>query len=324
MSPLLVIAGLSDPGPAAHAELPQLPGLSELLRLSDAAGMAADWRSGMLRDLGCTEHSQQSPAAIAAAALSLPAGAAVCMATPVHAVAGLNRVHLHAAGALQLDVEHSAAFATGFAAQFGDDLRLHALEGGWLIEAACAIAADDEDPLNVLGMPLERAAARSAEQRQLHLLGAEIEMWLAALPLNRDRARRGELPANLLWMWGGGRVGPQPRGTASSLCLYSADSDPWLTGCASLVGATRLPLAGWDVVPRPRDAVIVLQATAATDAKQLQHWDEQWFQPLVRDLRARRIAALRLRVGRRALYVRRRLWSAPWRRGRHWWQVAAA
>src|SRR5689334_3958559 len=108
MSPLLVIAGLPDLQPASPSELPALPALDELLRLADSAGIDADWRSGMLRDLGAGELSDEAPAAIAAAALQLPVGAGVCLAAPVHAVAGLSRVHLHAAGSLQLNAQQSA------------------------------------------------------------------------------------------------------------------------------------------------------------------------------------------------------------------------
>lgn len=325
MPPLLVIAGLPDLSLASHTELPALPALSELLRLADPAGVDGDWRSGLLRDLGLAPWSGESPATIAAAALPLPAGVAVCLATPVHAVAGLSRVHLHAAGSLHLDARDSAAFAAGFAAQFGDELRLHPLAGGWLIEAEWADAAGDGDPAAVLGMPLERSAARSAEQRRLRRLGAEIEMWLADLPLNRERIRRGQLAVNLLWLWGGGRVREIQHQPLSSLRMHAAQNDPWLAGCATLLGAAVAPLPqGWAAVPLVEHAAILLQANPTTDAAQLQRWDEQWFQPLLRDLRAGRITTLTLRCGRRAMRVRRRLWSAPWRRARPWWQAATA
>jgi len=326
MSPSLVIAGLPDLSPAADSRLPELPALSELLRLGDARGVDPDWRSGLLRDLGREELGAEAPAAIAAAALSLPPGAGVCMATPVHAVAGMSRVHLHASGELRLDAAQGAALMAAFATQFGDELRLHAVAGGWLAEGACAAAADDDDPLNLVGMPLQRSAACSPQQRQLRRLGTEIEMWLAALPLNDERVRRGELPVNLLWLWGGGRVRITPaQRPYSSLSLHASVEDAWLAGCAALCGFTVLPLPQtWDAMPQAHEAIIVLQASASTDAGQLQRWDEQWFAPALRDLRGRRIAALRLRCGRRAWHVRRRPWSAPWRRARQWWQAASA
>lgn len=328
MSPLLVIAGLPDLPPDSRVELPALPALEELLRLGDGGAADRNWRSGMLRDLGADTLVGEAPAAIAAAALQLPAGAAVCLAAPVHAVAGLSRVHLHAAGSLRLDAQQGAEFAAAFAVQFGDELRLHPLAGGWVLEGACAAAAHDGDPLDLLGMPLERIAAQSSEERQLRRLGAEIEMWLAALPLNEARRRRGELSVNLLWLWGGGRVGADHVRPRPALRLHALGGDPWLAGCAALFGAGVEPLAErWMTPPRVkaggdaavRDA-IVLQAGGA-DRAQLQRWDEEWFAPLLEDLRAQRIDALTLRLGRRAWRVHRRLWSAPWRRRQSWWQA---
>lgn len=326
MPPLLVVAGLPDLSPEPSMVLPELPALSELLRLADPGGVDVDWRRGLLRDLGGGEFAADAPATIAAAVLALPSGTPVCLATPVHAVAGLSRVHLHAAGALHLDVEQSAAFASGFAAQFDGELRLHRAGGGWLIEAACAAEASDDDPLNLLGMPLERVGARSAQQRQLRRLGAEIEMWLADLPLNAERIRRGELPVNLLWMWGGGRVSERmAQRRHSPVRVHAADDDPWLAGCVALLGMTHVPLPeGWDAASQPRDTVILLQASPMTSGEQLLRWDEQWFGPLLRDMRAQHLGSVSLRFGRRALHVRRRLWSAPWRRRRPWWQAVSA
>ena len=322
---MLVISGLPAPPQDSHANLPALPGLGELLRLADPGTSDHDWRSGLLRDLGAAEWANEAPAAVAAASLPIRPGTGVCLAVPAHAMIGISRVHLHAAP-LQLDPVHMAAFAVAFEAQFGDEARLHTVGNGWLMEAACAVAASDDDPLHLLGQPLERLAAQSVEQRRLRRLGAEIEMWLADLPINAERVKRGQLPVNLLWLWGGGRV----RGLAlppgsSSLRLHAQQGDAWLAGCAALTGATMSPLdGGWQAVKHPQDSVIVLQVTAMTDAAQWLRWDEQWFQPLLRDLHARRINALTLRFGRRALQVRRRLWSAPWRRRRPWWQVATA
>jgi hypothetical protein len=109
------------------------------------------------------------------------------------------------------------------------------------------------------------------------------------------------------------------------LRLHAAQADPWLTGCAALAGVTPLPLPDtWDAVSQPEDATIVLRAGSVSDGGQWSRWEERWFQPLLRDLRAQRIAELKLRFGGRLLQVRRRLWSAPWRRSRPWWQRVTA
>jgi hypothetical protein len=246
-----------------------------------------------LQDLDAQGHGGESAATIAA--LTMPAlrpGAGVCLATPVHAVVGISRVYLHAAGVLRLDPEQSALFRAAFAQEFGsDNLRLHALRDGWLLEAPCAMVADADDPANLLGAPLERAVATTAEQRALRLLGAEIEMWLAGMALNRERERRGEPVINQLWFWGGGVV--------------------------TLPSAQR-----WGELQGGEKMLALISAVAPdTGALQLEQLEADWFAPALRDLQSRRITALQLRFGGDAWQVRRRPWSGLWRRARPWWQV---
>jgi hypothetical protein len=325
MPPQLVIPGLPVADSAAEG-MPDLPALEELLRLAGPAGAAVDWRRGLLQDIGAAEWADAAPASIAAAALSLPADAGVCLAVPVHAVAGVHRVHLHGAGAIRLDAGECQEFATGFAAQFGGELRLHALASGWVLEGESAAAASDADPLELLGAPLQRSAATSPPQRQLRRLGAEIEMWLADLPWNARRQRRGDLPVNLVWLWGGGRVRPdRVHAPHPALRIHAAQPEPWLAGCAALAGGEVLPLpASWSALADPESALVVLGAGTWIDASVLLRWEAQWFEPALEALRSGRIAQLDLRLGRRVLRVRRRVLQAFWRRARPWWQAARA
>ena len=112
MSPLLVMPALPRTADVAHEALPALPALCELLRLADASGPDPGWRAGLLRDLGA--GPQVFPeAVIAASALQIDPASAVCLVAPVHAVAGMHRVHLHAAGILQLAAEERSALCRG-------------------------------------------------------------------------------------------------------------------------------------------------------------------------------------------------------------------
>ncbi|HMA12612.1 MAG TPA: hypothetical protein VKO83_12035 [Steroidobacteraceae bacterium] len=320
MPPLLVIPAMPRTAQTAREALPALPALSELLRLADGADRDADWRSGLLRDLGAGAQPNLPEAVVAAGALRIPAGSSVCLAAPVHAVAGMHRVHLHAAGILELQDDERAALAEGFAAQFGPELRLHAAGNQWLLEALCAVAADDTDPAGWAGAPLERQPASSPEQRQLRRLGAEIEMWLAEQPVNERRRRRGQLPVNLLWLWGGGvvrarQVPPAP----PAVQLFGDASDAWLAGCAALAGGVVKPLpAGWSGV-EDGGAVVVLHSSP--DAPGIEAWDSAWFAPALEDLRAGRLPALRLRVGRRLHEVRDGSLRRLLRRRQPWWQA---
>lgn len=322
MPPLLVIPAFPRTADAALGALPPLPALGELLRLADASGPDADWRSGLLRDLGA-RVSRVPEAVVAAAALGVPGGRNVCLAAPVHAVAGLHRVHLHAAGILSLTLDERAEMAAGFAAQFGGEPRLHGAGNQWLVEADWAGAADETDPADWAGAPLERRPASGAEQRQLRRLGAEVEMWLADLPLNARRRSRGQLPVNLLWMWGGGQVPVSGVATAApAIRLFGAGEDAWVAGCAALWGGSVLPLpAAWSGIDE-RDCAVVLPA--ADDAAQLLEREEAWFAPALEALRAGRLESLRLRIGRRVHHVRRGGIRRLLRRRRAWWQAVQA
>lgn len=323
MPPLLVIPTLPRAAQIAGEALPELPALAELLRLADVTDADAGWRRGLLRYLGADADADLPEAVVAASALGIPAGSSVCLAAPVHAVAGLHRVHLHAAGILELPEDERQALAEGFIAQFGPDLRLHAAGSQWLLEAGCAVSADDTDPAEWIGAPLERQPAGSPAQRQLRRLGAEIEMWLAELPVNDRRRRRGQLPVNLLWLWGGGVVrARQALPAAPAMQVFGDASDPWLAGFATLGGGAVRPLpAGWSGVDAG-SAVVVLHSGAGLPG--IQAWESAWFAPALEDLRAGRIPSLDLRVGRRLHRVRNGALRRLLRRRQPWWQAVGA
>jgi len=321
MPPLLVIPAISRHAAAGNDALPTLPALSELLRLADRDSADTDWRNGLLRDLGAAAGNLPE-AVVAAAALQVPAGRGVCLVAPVHAVAGMHRVHLHAAGMLDLADDERAELAAGFTAQFGPELELKGTGSQWLLDADCAVAADETDPAGWLGAPLERRPASSPAQRLLRRLGAEVEMWLADLPLNARRRSRRQLPVNLLWMWGGGRVPardsmPAPAATP----LHGATEDAWLAGCAALWGGTVSPLpADWPAASAGSTVVL----PTVQDGAQLLALESGWFAPALAALDAGRIESLRLRVGPQLHRVRAGRLRRLLRRRRPWWQALEA
>jgi hypothetical protein len=321
MSPLLVMPALPRTADVAREALPALPALCELLRLADAGVPESGWRSGLLGDLGAGPR-QFPDAVIAASALGIAPASSVCLVSPVHAVAGMHRVHLHAAGILPLAAGERAALAEGFAAQFGPELKLHDAGNQWVLEAGCAMAADDTDPLDWAGAPLERRPASSPEQRLLRRLGTEIEMWLASLPANLRRSP-GNLPVNLFWMWGGGVMparGELPR--LPDVKIHGAVDDAWLAGCAALAGGSVTPLPhAW---PREGGTGRVMVLPAATDASQLLALEAAWFLPALEYLRADRLETLGLRLGRRLYRVRFSPIRRLLRRSRPWWLAVDA
>lgn len=335
MPPLLVIP---DPAPAEAAVLPELPALSGLIRLGTLAP-DEEWRAGLLRDLGAAALQGIAPGAIAAQALSPRPENPVCVATPAHVVAGMSRVHLHGAGLVDLLPVDRSRLLKEFHEVFGAEMQLLEAGEGWVLQAPWAAAADDGDPAQLRGEPLSRLPAATPQAKALRCAGAEIEMWLAGLGWNQARARTGQLPVNILWLWGGAETGNAFSGLPPGVPLYGTQLfarsvDPWLAGLAALAGFPVQPLpSDWNqaltqcVTPQravTQNMAILLQSSTAPDASQWLEWERCWFEPALRALRDRKVACVTLRLGRRSWQARPNVWRTFLRRSRPWWQAMVA
>jgi hypothetical protein len=321
---------LVDPGERAGAAsaLPELPVLSALLRGATRLPAASDWRHGVLAALAVPQSAGMSPAAMAARAIpGLSAGIGICLAMPVHAVAGISRMFLATADGFVLAAAEREALRQAFNVEFGGpDLHLHAAGSGWLLQAPFGAAADDASPESLIGAALARTPALADAGRSLRRLGAEVEMWLAGLPLNRDRERRGAPPINCIWFWGGAIAGPLPRpGLLPGSLFSNVEPDAWLAGLAGYCGTPLQQALTWGDVREPAGALVILQPQLLGEVmQQLTTWEAAWLEPVRRDLAARRVPALRLQIGASA-------WQLPaprltrWlRRARPWWQAVSA
>ncbi len=85
--------------------------------------------------------------------------------------------------------------------------------------------------LSVLGKPANPFIEQTREQLGWYKLLNEMQMFLHAHELNQDRERRGLLPINSLWFWGGGRL---PDDVDDSLAWYC--DDPVLNRFAESLG----------------------------------------------------------------------------------------
>jgi hypothetical protein len=285
---------------AARAALPVLPVLSALLARARHLPGRAHWRAGVLAGCGApaaaTDLEQAAVAARAVAALAKDA--AICMVAPLHVVAGISRVHLPPDGRLQLEAGELLRWTDAFNRELGgSQLQLHAVAGGWLLAAPFADGARDPAPEVLLGEPLARAAARDDAERALRRLGAEVEMWLAAHPLNREREARQLPPVNSLWFWGGARaVALPPLPLAPRLLCVAGEPDAWLAGLAAYCAAPLLRVAAWPDLPSRDSTLLVLPHLAGS----LRHWaglDAQWFEPAAQALRDGDVDTLRLQIG---------------------------
>jgi hypothetical protein len=327
MTLLLVIPELdqliADLDPTQGASLPQLPGLSALLRWG-RSNVAQDWRASTLRFAGRAAHPTPAPSAVASWALpNVVTGASICMVTPLHVVAGMSRVHLAPDGILELESEEMASLSSAFAREFqAPDVQLQWVGSEAVLQAPFAAAAQEPDPLTLRGKSLQRDPALDANTRQLRRFGAEMEMWLAGLALNRQREQRGKGAVNCLWMWGGGLATAAIAGAAQTALCSTEPQDAWLQGLArvtdGLVGNAKSWQTSADASPR----VVLLQASR-TGTLPLLDWERDWFAPVAEAVRNQQLAALQLCTGQMTSQIPRavRLW--PWQRPLPWWQQLA-
>lgn len=284
---------------AAVAALPPMPVLSALLARARRLPEVAHWHAGVLAGCGAPAAvADVAAAAVAARAVDeVVPDAPVCLVEALHVVAGISRVHLPPEGRLQLDADEVSRWADAFNREFGaPGLRLHAVAGGWLLAAPFADGARDPAPEALVGEPLTRAAARDEAERALRRLGAELEMWLAAHALNREREARQLPPINALWFWGGARAVPLPPLARPPRAIAVAGApDAWLAGLAAHCAVSLRRVAAWG----EWSAGAMLLALPHPPGS-LQHWAEleaRWFEPAAQALRDGSLDALRLQIG---------------------------
>jgi hypothetical protein len=308
------------------AGLPDLPALGRLLRHSRRLPVAADWRAGVLAALGGDPAT--APAAVAAHAIAgIAPHQPLCLAAPLHVVAGLSRVHLPPGGRLVPEASEEEAWCAEFNREFGSSqVQLHvATPGGhWLLAAPFAQGARDDAPEALEGEPLRRVAARDTDERALRRLGSEVEMWLSDHALNRAREARGLPAVNALWFWGGARAAVRAPLAHAGLYASNLAPDAWLAGLARQGAAQARRLERWEQLvasgASAENALVVLMPSPAEPAATFwQHMEQDWFAPLQQALAAEQLPALRLQIGgsawqwpRRSLLRHLSLRRAPW------------
>jgi hypothetical protein len=325
-----------------------LPALTRIARFAGVSPLAGDWRGWLAGWLGRADvaaAASTTPAVIAAA--GLPASAAlpppigsVWLATPLHLVAGLSSVHLDYRGLLKLDAATLATLCHDFDADFAErGFSLRQLAGGGLI--ACGPTFGDLpvtcDPARLLGGGIAGSTVHGPGATPLLMLGAELEMWLHAHPLNAVRARRHEAPLTTLWLWGGGAplaaptlrsAAPVAHADATFMTVFG--EDPVIPGLCALSGARQRAPAGsaHDILnsgAARTAAVIQLFHTEkpqpATLLDLLQHLDERVLAPVVTALKDGVIRQLTLIANDRCSVLTARDGLRFWRRSRGPWAV---
>jgi hypothetical protein len=238
-------------------------------------------------------------------------------ADPVYLEAGRDSLVMHAGLGLRRNE------AERLAAELNESLALD----GWLLKAPSperwylkppAEASVTTTPLaEAIGRNIHPLLPRGPDHQAWHSRLNELQILLHTSPVNAEREARGELPANSVWFWGGGRL---PRVTSAGWAAVFAQ-DPLCLGLARLAGvpAHPLPTGGVQLLGEVHagTALVVLESLRAAPAETLDRLCDLWLVPLIAAVHRGAITALTLvsDQGPMFRYLRRHRWRV-WRRGR--------
>lgn len=165
-------------------------------------------RSVLLQRLGRADLADLSIAQLLATACGAESGALTMrpwLLSPLHCVAGLDRLHLPADGLLALPLPQWAELCRSLVQELGDGrLTVRPLDGctalleGVAFDDLRSVATED-----LYGTDLRACQPAGPGAAQWRALQGEIELWLHAHPVNRERERAGQPRVTTLWLWGG-------------------------------------------------------------------------------------------------------------------------
>lgn len=282
-----------------------LPALEKLL----ARGAGSDLPVATLETWLCAAFGTEAVAPVTLLAEGGHPGAAYWLrADPVHLMLRGSEVILHPVNSLDADE----------AGQLCDSLNRHFTGEGlhftspqphhWYLRLEQAPALATYPVGQVAGRDVRAFLPHGGDALHWHRLFNEIQMLLAAHPVNAAREARGDWVINSIWPWGGGTA---PERLMRPCARVYTDS--WLAAAfAKAAGITPLPLpgdgAGWGMERGAGgDAGITLMvwdglrhALQHGDLGEwrdsLQRFEDQCAQPLLHDLRMGRIEKVTLDV----------------------------
>lgn len=209
-------------------------------------------------------------------------------ADPAHVRADRGAARLLAVGELGLDMDDTAQLTAELRKLFGDD--------GFVFEAPHperwyvgvpreARLPTFTDPDTAFGADILAHLPRGDGEARWRRLLNEAQVLLHQHPLNAERAARGRLPVNSLWLWG---AGPVPDWVRTPIATLVSD-DPLLLGLAKLANVAVAPadpvvLTEWS---RP----VLIDLRRRRDAAAL---DAEWMAPAFEALRRRRFESITL------------------------------
>ncbi|MEX0607485.1 MAG: hypothetical protein WD382_03800 [Halofilum sp. (in: g-proteobacteria)] len=251
-------------------------------------------------------------------------------ADPVHMRIDTSRARLFAGYALDLQAQEARQLIEALNVHFeADGLHFEApAPDRWYLGLDAAPGIDTYAPTEVVGRNVDAFMPSGKDARIWRSRINEAQMLMHDAPINAERQRAGALPANSVWLWGGGQA-PLPREAPAEVLA----DDPLTRGLARLAvdgsepRRSSLPTnaASWE--PRPGTSLAVewglrdplLHGDPEAWIERLQRLETDWLVPLIERLRAGEYDELLIDPadGRRFRVTRRAL-GRFWRRVRPW------
>ncbi|NNM81036.1 MAG: phosphoglycerate mutase [Burkholderiales bacterium] len=210
-------------------------------------------------------------------------------ADPVHLQLMRDRFVLIGGELLPVSGEETARLIETLNRHFAEDGFQFSIEqGAWILEIPEDPGISTTPLSEVMGRDISKHLPQGEDAMRWNHVLNEIQMLLHDHPVNEEREKRGELPVNSLWLWGGGSGSE----TASSGYASVRSNDP----LANLLAArTGIPCG-----PVPEDAENWISSLAAGEHllvlgdlflpikyRDENEWDgrlrmleQQWFSPL--------------------------------------------
>lgn len=327
---ILVLRDFFTTEPLTRGSEPRarLAALERMLATAQHSRLGSDWRAALAERLSPPGCAGLSRAQLVARALggSQPGESGCWLATPMHYFAGLDSVHLHPAGLIELEPEVQATLAADFDRLFADGpWRLCPTGHRELLLTGPKLQADGADPARWLGSRLEGPLYTGADASQLRRLIVELEMWLHEHPINRAREQAGHLRIIGLWPWGGEPLAlPANSSTAAGTPAVLWGRDTFAEALWRLAGARHEPHAPADAALLGTQGLHVVLLPGGPSWEGLfEDLERRWLAPALGALRAGTIGTLELWAGTHAFRLRRLHLARFWR-GRASWHEALA
>ncbi len=320
---------------AGAGEGRRAPLLERLLAQAGTRARVVDWRAEAYPVIAAEPGGVPAAGAAALAGLAGLAGPAapaqsldttrwVCVATPMHLLAGMSSVSVPVDGVLSLAPDDCRSLAMDFNRVFADaGVSLVPTGTGLLCRWERRMEVVLRDPEVVIGREVWDFLPAGADAAVVRRLMSEIEMWLFEHPLNVTRAARALPAVTGLWLWGGGA----PLSRLPAVRGWTAGADPLFAAFGaredfpvqSRRGApgAAMGLAGAaGVASAASAAVIVLDVSPGS--VEWSDRERRWLVPALAALHSGRIKEIKLSAGGRSFSVDARSRLRFWRRRRPW------